>query len=169
MQGSPPSPSSLSVPLNGERHGASEAVPDGAVLWTTHGARNMPGRVAFTVLVVSLTWWMALSAFHSPFIAVVGCLAILGSVAEGLFPVRHRLTASGVSTRCAWQWRTLAWENVKTARMGRDGIHLSPLRASSRLWRVRGVTLRFPENGGPDVTSLVRRYLHEARDGKPNA
>lgn len=126
----------------------------------------MPGRVALTILVVSLTWWIALSAFHSAFIALVGCLAILGSVTEGLFPVRHRISPSGASTRCAWQWRTLSWVNVRTARMGADGIHLSPLCETSRLWRVRGVTLRFPAADGPDVAALVRRYLNESRREK---
>jgi len=128
----------------------------------------MPGRVALTLGVISLTWWIALAAFQSPFIAAVGCLAILGSVAEGLFPVHHRITPAGVSTRCAWQLRNLGWENVKTARMGKDGIHLSPLRETSRLSRVRGVTLRFPEGDGPDVPALVRRYLHETRAPKAN-
>jgi hypothetical protein len=126
----------------------------------------MPGRVAITLAVVSLTWWIALAAFHSPFIAAVGCLAILGSVAEGLFPVHHRITPNGASARCAWQWRTLAWDDVKSARMGKDGIHLSPLAEASPLCRVRGVTLRFPDAGGPDVAALTRRYLHEARARK---
>lgn len=151
--------------MNGERAGEA----GDAVCWTTHAAKGMPGRVALTLGVVSVVWIIALSAFQSPFIAFVGCLAILGSVAEGLFPVRHRITSSGVSTRCAWQMRTMTWEQVKTARMGAHGIHLSPLREGSRLWRVRGVTLRFPEGGDPDVLALVRRYLHEADAGKADA
>jgi hypothetical protein len=118
---------------------------------------------------VYITWWVALSAFPSPVVAVVGCLAILGSVAEGLFPVRHRITAEGVSTRCAWQIRALAWDAVKSARVGRDGLHLSPLPAASRLSRVRGVTLRFPSEDGPDVLTIARRYLHDARAGKTSS
>ena len=147
-----------------------ECVPTrDAVRWTTHAAKEKPLRVLLTLAVVSITWWVALSAFPGPFVAVVCCLAILGSVAEGLFPVHHRITENGVSTRCAWQIRSLGWEAVKSARAGKDGLHLSPLPAASRLSRVRGVTLRYPDGDGPDVLAISRRYLNQTRAKKTPA
>jgi hypothetical protein len=170
MHASSPSPSAVAAPSPTHSKGEPSIAPEGAetVAWTTHAARRSPGRIAFALAVIAVTWWIALAAFQSPLMAVVGCLAILGSVAEGLFPVHHRLTQHGASTRCAWQMRTLAWENVKTARAGKDGMHLSPLPSGSRLGRVRGVTLRFPDADGPDVLALSRRYLTEARARRPH-
>jgi hypothetical protein len=137
-------------------------VPE-SLSWTVHLAQHQPGRVAATMLGISVTWWVALAAFHSPFMAIVSSLAILGAVAEALFPIHHRVTPQGVTTRCAWQWRTMPWEAVRGARMGRDGIHLSPLTSSSRRSHIRGVTLRFADGNDSAVTALVRRYLDEAR------
>jgi hypothetical protein len=108
---------------------------------------------------VSLTWWIALLAFGSPLMAMVGSIALLGSVAEALFPIHHRVTESGVFTRCAWQMRQMSWDSVKGAWMGADGIHLSPFTRDTRLGRMRGVTLRFSDGNNGAVIEAVRRHL----------
>lgn len=127
--------------------------------WTAHPARLHPAKALAAFAAVSITWWIALIAFASPLMAFVGSIALLGSVAEALFPIQHRVTEKGVFTRCAWQMRQMAWESVKGARMGADGIHLSPFTRDTRLGRMRGVTLRFADGNADTVTAAVRRYL----------
>lgn len=91
--------------------------------------------------------------------AFVGSMALLGSVAEALFPIQSRISESGAFTRCAWQMRQMSWESVKSARMGADGIHLSPFVRDTRLGRMRGVTLRFADGNDAVVIDTVRRHL----------
>ena len=127
--------------------------------WTGHPARLHPAKALAAFLAVSLTWWIALIAFGSPLMAFVGSMALLGSVAEALFPIQSRISESGAFTRCAWQMRQMSWESVKSARMGADGIHLSPFVRDTRFGRMRGVTLRFADGNDAVVIDTVRRHL----------
>lgn len=136
---------------------ASPTSPEKVMAWTAPAA-HQPARALAVLAVVIFTWWVALLTFHSWLIALVGSMAIMGSVAESLFPIHHRITSQGVSTRCAWQWRTMAWNDVRSARRGADGIHLSPIAGSGRLARLRGVTLRFAGADNSAVLAAVRRY-----------
>jgi hypothetical protein len=106
-----------------------------------------------------LTLIVALTGFHSLLMAGIGAIAVLGSLTEAFFPVHHRVSPSGAFTRCGWQIRQMTWESVKSARIGPDGIHLSPLRDGSPLGRVRGVTLRFENGNNEKVAAAVRGYL----------
>jgi hypothetical protein len=116
-------------------------------------------RAAAAFVAVSITWWVALAAFRSPLMAVAGSIAVLGSLTEALFPIYHRLSSAGAFTRCGWQLRQMTWESVKSARAGKAGIHLSPLKDGARLGRIRGITLRFENGNDAEVTAAVRRYL----------
>lgn len=135
-----------------------DAAPTDSLYWVTPPVAMRVERAAMAFAAVSVTWWVAIAAFRTPWIALVGSLAIIGSLTEVLFPTRHRITASGVFTRCGWQMRQMNWEGVKSGRMGKDGIHLSPLRADARLSRVRGVTLRFCDGNDEAVIAAVRRH-----------
>lgn len=139
------------------------ATPDASaeitLSWTTVPARLQPARAALAFAVVLLTGWVALAAFHSPLMAFVGSIAVLGSVTEAMFPIHHRLSSSGAFTRCGWQMRQMTWGAVKSARIGPDGIHLSPFKDGARLGRMRGVTLRFADGSHDEVTEAVRRFL----------
>ena len=136
-----------------------DASVDTPLSWTAHPARLHPGKALAAFAAASITWWVALAAFGSPLMATVGAIALLGSVVEALFPIHHRVTKSGVFTRCAWQMRQMSWESVKSARMGADGIHLSPFVRDTRFGRMRGVTLRFADGNDTAVINAVRRRL----------
>lgn len=141
--------------------GVSASVAD-ALSWDAPPLPMRIERAALAFAAVCITWLVALAAFHSLFIALVGSLAIIGSFTEVLFPIHHRVSAAGAFTRCGWQMRQMNWGSVKCARMGKDGIHLSPLRADARLSRVRGVTLRFADGNDEAVLATVR--MHWKRD-----
>lgn len=136
-----------------------EAPGETILSWTTQPVRLNPFRAAVAAAAICLTWFLAVAAFGSILMACVGSLAVLGSMVEALFPTHHRLSSSGAFTRCGWQMRQMTWSSVRSARMGRDGIHLSPFRDGAPLGRVRGITLRFDDVNEANVTDIVRRYI----------
>ena len=137
-------------------HNTTEA----ELVWTAPPAAHRAARAPVVLAFVVFTCWVAVVVFHSLLLSLVAALAILGSVAEALFPVHHRITPRGVFTRCAWQWRSLEWKHVRSARTGPDGVHLSPIKGNTRLSRMRGVTLRFAGGNNSAVLETVRRYYN---------
>lgn len=135
--------------------------------WTANIARRQPGRVAGALLAVAVTWWVALAAFGSPVMAAAGCAALLGALAEGLFPIHYRITPAGVRARCAWQVRNMAWEAVRSVWAGPDGVYLCPFARPSRFLRTRGIVLRYNEGNNSAVLEAVRRYWKQ--EGAPSS
>lgn len=129
-----------------------------ALRWTARPARRHPARAAAVLFAPGLVAWVALAAFGSPVMAVVGSAALLGALAEGLFPIHYRLSASGVEARCAWQVRAMSWSAVRSAWTGADGVYLCPFLRPSRFLRTRGVVLRFEDGNHAVVLDAVRRY-----------
>lgn len=81
-------------------------------------------------------------------------------MAEYLFPREFRLTEQGVHASCGpFQKLFLAWEDVKRATHGPDGVFVSPLSRPSRLDRFRGITL--PCDGS--LKSEVLDYIRSKR------
>jgi hypothetical protein len=137
--------------------------------WTVHPAINQPRKTAAAVLLVGVTWIAALEVFTMPLVALACCLALLGSIAEWLFPTHHRITPEGVFTRCAWQLRNIGWDRVRSITRGAHGAHISPFHAKSRLSRVRGVTIRFGEENEREIVAAIRRYYPVEAAAKPSA
>ena len=137
-----------------------------SLVWTAR-VRRPPVRLAVALMIVALVAWFGISVAHNLFISVVGAVAVLSAIVETLFPVHCSIDATGVSSRCAWQMRVLAWKDVRSVRHGEDGVHLSPLQAANRFSLVRGVTLRYSEDNAPDVLNLIRRYYVREPDSSP--
>ncbi|HEY3265864.1 MAG TPA: hypothetical protein VGM37_02970 [Armatimonadota bacterium] len=156
MQAHPQTPLNPACPSLPDSRPGEDAARE-TLCWVTRPAGG-PLRIAGALAAVSITWWLALWAFGNPLFAGVACLALMGAVAEGLFPVHHRITPTGVSTRCAWQMRAMGWSAVRSVRSGADGVHISPLTSASRLSRLRGVKLRFSDDNRHAVLDAVHRY-----------
>ena len=149
-------------------HGGTADSAEGtcSLVWTTR-VRRPPVRLAVALMIVALVAWFGIAVAHNVFIAVVGACAVSSAIVETLFPIHCSIDATGVSTRCAWQIRVLAWKDVKSVKHGEDGVHLSPLAAGNRFSLVRGVTLRYAANNAPDVLNLIRRYYLKDPDLSP--
>ena len=133
---------------------------DGVFAWTVRPAR--PARhIAACALVVAVTMAAGTAFLHNTPMAVICSLAVLGAVAEGLWPAHHRIGPDGARTRCGWQVRAIPWSAVKSVWHGSDGVYLCPFTRPSPILRTRGVILKFPQGAGPDVAALVRRYWKE--------
>lgn len=111
--------------------------------WTVHLAREEPGKGAAVALVATLAGLLSALVFGNPLAFLVGFLAIVGSTAEFLLPVRFRLDARGASRKVGWSFTQIEWKDVRRVIEGSDGVKLSPLERSSKLAPFRGVYLRF--------------------------
>ncbi len=155
------SPCAIAQPPGSDAGKASlDFVPgadDRVLTWTVQPART-PARVALSVATVAVTATAGLTILHSAPVALVCSLAVLGSVAEALFPVHYRVTPEGVRSRCAWQIRAMPWSAVRSAWSGPDGVYLCPFARPGRFTRTRGVVLRFAGGNDSAVLGRVRRY-----------
>jgi hypothetical protein len=157
-----------------EREPGEHAADDDNALileWSVHLVRRQPERA----WVVAATALFAAAAgiffFKSIVFGAGGLLLILSSTAEFLLPIRHRITNSGVTSRCGLTRFEIAWPAVKRAIPLREGVRLSPLSVASRLDAFRGVPLRFAEDGCPgdrdQVMTIVRTQMERASDKVP--
>lgn len=135
--------------------------------WTARPGRHAPARMALALAAIIATFTLALFAFGHPIPALGACLALAGALVEAVLPVHHRVDAGGAFTRCGWQMRSIGWDAVRSVRQGPDGLHISPLPASSRLSRVRGVTLRYEGANAAAVADMVRRYWRDRSKEAP--
>ncbi len=111
---------------------------------------------------VALGLWRLL--FPHPLALFVPLISLTSALAEYLFPITFRLTDRGAHvTNGPFVRLFLAWPDVKSATVGKDGVFLSPLaRLSSPLAPFRGIRLRFTEDAPEDdVTRIVRSLRQE--------
>lgn len=113
--------------------------------WTVHLARRQPLRAGLCLAVVGASAAVGYWALGGLGAAVV-IVALLGSLADFLFPVTCTLTRGGASCRMLLKGSEIGWENVRRVYLDDLGIKLSPLRRVSRLEAFRGVYLRFDGN-----------------------
>ncbi len=111
--------------------------------WTVHLAREEPGKATAVALVAIGAGALSALVFGNQLAFLVGFLAIVGSTAEFLLPVRYRLDARGGSRKVGWSLTHIEWKDVRRVIEGTDGVKLSPLERSSGLAPFRGVYLRF--------------------------
>jgi hypothetical protein len=123
------------------------ATPQETILltWRTHRLREdrrcLPLVIGAYVFAIGL-WWLF---FPVPLALFLPLVALTSALSEFLFPVTYTVTNNGVSVVYGPLHRLhLAWEDIKRAGQGADGVFLSPLAKPSRLDNFRGLRLRFP-------------------------
>ncbi|MCX8053363.1 MAG: hypothetical protein N3B12_06110 [Armatimonadetes bacterium] len=81
-----------------------------------------------------------------PLGSVAVAIALVGSLAEFLFPVTYEITSDSAVCRTLFKQTEISWHNVRRYYLDNSGIKLSPLDRPSRLEAFRGVYLRFAGN-----------------------
>jgi len=102
-------------------------------------------------------WWLLLPYPAALFVPVV---ALTGALREFLFPTTYRLTTKGAYVFNGPAQLFLAWQDVRRATFGADGVFLSPLPRPSRLDSFRGVRLDFADGNNEAVLAAVRSLRH---------
>jgi len=134
-----------------------DAAPEETVLaWRIFRARREPGGIALVLLsyAAAVAMWRLL--FPHPVALFLPLVALTGALREFLFPLSFRLTTRGAYVANGPARLFLAWDDVKRATHGDDGVFLSPLPRPSRLDSFRGVTLCFADGNGDEVLAAVR-------------
>jgi hypothetical protein len=134
-------------------HSADIAEAETTVLaWRIHRLRDEPERIPMVALAfagVAVGGWL----LFANLIAVLLLLVVLtGTIVEFLFPINYRLTNLGAYANCGPSQLFMAWEDVKRATQGKEGVYLSPFSKPTALDSFRGIRLRFT----PDNADLVR-------------
>lgn len=135
------------------------ANPHRVLHWKTHLARKNPAKTVVVLMAAvtgGLLGWLLSGAL---WMAFLGFLVILTSLADFLLPIHYTLDEQGAKSRCGFIGSEIRWENVKRVIEGDDGIKLSPLEKSSRLAPFRGVFLRY--NGNKQEIIATIAYYRE--------
>jgi len=153
------SSSALPRPPSAESAAITQCAETTVLAWRVHRLREEPWRLPLVIAAyaVALGLWRLL--FPHPIALFVPLVSLTSALAEYLFPVAYRLTDRGAHVSNGPFVRLfLAWPDVKSATVGKDGICLSPLaQPHSPLAPFRGVRLRFTDAASADeVTRTVR-------------
>lgn len=133
------------------------AAPEMTLLaWRIFRATTRPGGIPLVLLAYAAAFAMWRLLFPHPVALLLPLVALTGGLREYLFPVSFRLTTRGAYVVNGPARLFLAWEDVRRATHGDDGVFLSPLARPSRLDSFRGVTLCFADGNDDAVLSTVR-------------
>ena len=126
--------------------------------WSRHRLRDAPERIWLVALGYGAAFALWRWVFPHPLALFLPVVALTSALAEYLFPVDYRLTDRGAYLSCGpFQKLFLAWEDVKRATCGTEGVYLSPLARPSRLDRFRGIALRFEGNRDAVLAAVRER------------
>ena len=135
--------------------------PETILRWTVHLAPEHPLKLLCTLGVLASACVAAYWAI-GPLGAVAVAVALVGSLADFLFPVTYEITPERAACRMLFKRGEIEWRNVRKCFLDAGGIKLSPLDRQSRLEAFRGVYLRF--NGNREqVIDAVRAVRRQCR------
>ena len=133
------------MPICNPLAGRAEPDDNPILTWSVHLAREHPAKLVCSLLVAAgaamAGYWVI-----GPLGSVAVASAMLGSLAEFVFPVVYRITPEGASARTLIKVSEIRWENVRRCYVDAGGVKLSPLDRATRLEAFRGVYLRFGNN-----------------------
>jgi len=121
------------------------AAPDLILRWRVHLASEHPGKLLCSLGLAALA---SAAAYHAlgPLGSAAVALALIGSLADFLFPVTYEITAHRAACRMLIKRAEIEWRSVRRCYVDQAGVKLSPLEGPSRLEAFRGVYLRFNGN-----------------------
>lgn len=151
----------LTIPAkNGYTHGKvteAETGEETILTWRIHRLASEPKKIPLVAggYAVALLLWRTI--FPQPLALFLPVFALTSALAEYLFPVEYRLTSKGAYLNCGpAQKLFLAWEDIRRATRGSDGVYLSSLKLPSRLDNFRGIRLRFVNGNDAEVIAAVK-------------
>jgi len=138
--------------------------------WSVHLLRDQPSKVLWVAVATAVAGLFGALSLQQWIGAVLGCVFILMSVAEFVFPIRYRLTSSGVSCRYGVAYLAMEWREVRRVIQIPDGLRLSPFAKPTRLDGFRGLLVRLPggarSNEGEHIRSLILAHVESASCGR---
>lgn len=140
----------------------ANSATDGHILeWTVHLFAARPGQVWLVIATASLAAVVGKLALQHWMGAVLGVLFIAMAAAEYLFPIRYRLSSSGVSCTYGLAHLVMQWSDVRRVEYDNGGVRLSPFRKPTRLDAFRGLYLRYAADGNGPAPEQIRECVEK--------
>ena len=138
---------------------AASDAPPAPLEWSWNPWRERPRR-ATVALAFTLGVWLLLAALgKAPLLATLLGLAVGGTLSPFLVAQRCRIDAERVAVRGAFGWERRAWTPIRRARLGADGVLVSPFARRRRLDAFRALFLPVPAAGRERLLGSLRRHL----------
>lgn len=119
---------------------------------------KLPGLLFMLMAAAACVWGL----FHGVLPVLVAQVLLVGATQDYLFPVRYRITESGVYADGLTSRNELAWGEVKRCVEAPGGVLVTPLAAPSRLDGFRGIFLRYAPEGTPGDRKQVTACIEHA-------
>jgi hypothetical protein len=130
--------------------------------WTAHPAKRRPREVALVAMVVLFSSWAIMVALRSAFLAALGAVILLISVAAFLAPTHYALTDEGIEEKRLGRRAFRPWAALRRAQIGPGAALLSPFARPHRLDRFRGVMVYLDGADRAAVVAAIRARLPQA-------
>lgn len=127
--------------------------------WTSQPARRRPDHAALLAAVVLLSAWAIMVTLEAPYLALVGAVLLLVSVAPFWMPTRYRLDDDGIELRRWPRTRRRPWAELRRAQIGASAALVSPFAEPNRLDRFRGLVLYFDGGDRAAIVAALRAHL----------
>jgi hypothetical protein len=131
------------------------------VEWTISPWKENRRGAAFATLSALLLWILVLWLLPGePLPATLLGLAVLGALAPGMASIQCRVDEVGVARRVLFAWDRRPWQEIRRARLRKEGLFVSPFVTPNRLDHFRGLFLPLPHRSapaGPLVEAIQRR------------
>jgi hypothetical protein len=140
---------------------AIRAASPATVEWTVSPWREDPVRAVLAVSAALLLWILvAWLVRENRLLSTLMGLATLAVLAPGMAPTQCRVDGHGVARRVLFAWERRTWTEIRRARVGVNGLFVSPFVRRSRLDRFRGLFLPVPRRA-PGTAPLIEALRRE--------
>lgn len=137
----------------------SDAVVDKRALrWRSHPLMEGFRRSVLLIAVMLAVIASVHVGFGGLGYALLAAVFLAVSLSSYFLPAWYELDGDGAALRFLGRTRRLAWRDVRRVDVRKDGVHLSPFDAPSRLDPFRGLFLRFSGNAD-EVVSFVESQV----------
>ncbi len=125
--------------------------------WRVHRAREAPVRTA--IAAVFVTAFLVFSLWYfGPLLALAALLVLAVALHTYFLPISYTLDSSGITVDKRAFKHTYPWEQFRRFFRTTGGVVISPFSRRTFLDTFRGVHLLLPEDPGPVLDYLERRF-----------
>lgn len=132
--------------------------------WQVHLALLNPFRTFIVICITAFIIVCALIYLQSIIMVTIIGLVFLTAISEYLFPIRYKLTDTGVYISNFMNKKSIRWQDIRKCYLDSDGIKLQSSLSKSRFRSGRGVYIYLDSEKRDEIISQVKQIRKDKGD-----